>query len=260
MKVVILCGGDGIRLKNSLEFIPKAMVKIGHRPLLWHVMKIYAKYGFNDFVLALGKDGDKIRDYFLNYDHFANDISITLGTGDIKINSQHQENEWTITMVDTGELAGTGARLARCKKYLDKEKFFLAYSDCLANIHIDKLLDYHNESNKIATVSGINPSYRYGEFEKIDGEIISWNEISKLSSRKGGVNGGFMVFENSIFEYVNSLSECILEKEVFANLVKNKQIDIYEHEGFWQSLDNDRECNFLNELCEKNSEYWLIDK
>lgn len=259
MKVVILCGGEGLRLNNSLELVPKAMIKIGHRPMVWHVMKIYAKYGFTDFILALGKGGEQIRDYFVNYDMKVNDISVSLNTGKIISNSHHQEKDWNITMVDTGELAGTGARLSRCKKYLeDEEEFFLTYTDCLSNIDINKLLESHNKNQKVITVSGVKPPYRYGEFVESNDNIISWNEISHLSSNHGWVNGGFMVCNNKIFEYVLPFNECVIEKEVFTNLAKDQEVNIYKHEDFWQCLDNDREYRYLQELIDKNLQYWLF--
>lgn len=259
MKTVILCGGSGIRLQSFLEYIPKAMVKIDHRPMIWHVMKSFARYGHNDFVLALGAGGEMIRDYFLNYDLFNNDISISLEFNQVKKISQHQERAWNITLVDTGEAAGTGARLARCRKYLEGERFFLTYSDCLANIAIDKLLSQHEKNGQIATVSGVNPPYRYGEFIMDGDRVDAWHEVSKLSSKNGWVNGGFMVFESSIFNYINPLSECTIEKEVFGNLVKNRQLGVYKHDGFWQCLDNEREYQLLKNLCKNNLEYWLFD-
>jgi len=260
MKVVILCGGNGIRLRDSLEFIPKAMVKIGHRPMLWHVMKIYAKYGFTDFVLALGNGGNLIKDYFMNYDVNVNDVTIKLGQKDYVSRSEHQEKNWRITFVDTGDQAGTGARISRCQDYLAEDDFLVAYSDCLADINIQKLLDDHKKSDKITTVTGVMPHFRYGEFIVNDNEAVKWNEISNLKSRVGWVNGGFMAFNKKIFKYLAPFNECVLEKEVYAKLVDDKQINVYKHEGFWQELDNDREYNFLRDLCEKNSEFWLFDK
>lgn len=260
MKVVILCGGNGIRLRNSLEFIPKAMIKIGYRPMLWHVMKIYAKYGFTDFVLALGSGGNLIKDYFINYDVNINDITIKLGQKDYILQSEHQERDWKITFVNTGDYAGTGARISRCQNYLTENDFLVTYSDCLADVNIKKLLDNHKKSNKIATITGVMPRFRYGEFIINDDEVVKWNEISNLKSRGGWVNGGFMAFNKKIFKYLEPFNECVLEKEVFTKLTNDKQINIYKHEGFWQELDNDREYTFLCNLCEKNSEFWLFDK
>lgn len=257
MKVVILCGGSGIRLHNSLDFVPKAMVKIGHKPLLWHVMKSFAQFGFTEFVLALGKNSNLIRDYFLHYDQNVNDLTFTLGQPLPEFSTQHLEENWKITFVETGEESGTGARLFRCQKYLENEDFFVSYSDCLADINIKKLLAFHKSSGKIATVSGVMPPFRYGEFFLQEGVPVEYKETSRLKSPNGWVNGGFMVFKPAVFQRLTPFNECVLEKEVFKGMVVDKQIAIFQHEGFWQCLDNDREYNYLNELSEKNSEYWL---
>lgn len=258
MTTVILCGGQGLRLNDSLTFIPKGMVKIGHRPILWHVMKIYSQYGHNDFILALGKGGYLIRDYFLNYNKNINDITLMLGESQIEYKTQHQETDWKITFVETGEEAGTGARIFRCKQYVESKKFMVTYSDCLVDININDLLKYHDKSDKIATVTGVMPPYRYGEFIMKDNQPIDYKASSRLKSPHGWVNGGFMVFKQKIFEYLNSFNECILENEVFNELVKNREISIYPHNDFWQCLDNNREYLYLNELCDRNLEYWLF--
>lgn len=258
MKVIILCGGKGIRLYNSEHIVPKGMVKIGHRPMLWHVMKIFSQYGFTEFVLALGQNGHMIRDYFLNYDRNINDLTITLGDPRLNFNSRHQEEKWKITFVETGEESGTGARLYRCLKYLDKNDFMVSYSDCLADINIENLASFHKQHGKIATVSGVMPPFRYGEFITKAGKPVDFAEVSRLKSPGGWVNGGFMVFQPKIFDYLTPYNECVLENEVFKHLVKEDDIRIFEHEGFWQCLDNDREYQFLKGLVEKNIEPWLL--
>jgi len=260
MKIVILCGGKGIRLNNSLEFIPKGMAKIGPRPLLWHVMKIYSQYGFNEFVLALGSGGKAIRDYFIHYDENVNDLTLTLGESKLEYATQHQEEKWKITFVETGEESGTGARLFRCQKYLDGNDFMLAYSDCLANIDIAELIAFHKKHDTVATVSGVMPPFRYGEFIMGKNEPIEYNDTARLKSQEGWVNGGFMVLKPEIFKYLTPYNECVLEKEVFKQLVKEKKVSIFGHEGFWQCLDNEREYLSLNQLTAKNSEFWLHKK
>ena len=260
MKIIILCGGKGIRLDDSQEFIPKAMVNIGHRPLLWHVMKIYAQYGFNEFVLALGSGGKQIRDYFIHYDDNINDLTLNLGESKIIYNTKHNEEDWKITFVKTGVDSNTGSRLFRCQKYLEGDDFLLTYSDCLADIDIKKLVDFHKKHKKVATVSGVIPPYRYGKFMKEENEVTEYTDISRLKSQDGWVNGGFMVFTPKIFDYLTPYNECALEKEVFKQLVKDKEIKIFEHSGSWQCLDNQREYEFLKKLTEKNSEFWLQKK
>lgn len=261
MKVVIFCGGNGIRLNNSQEFIPKGMVKIGHRPLLWHVMKTYAQFGFTEFVLALGYGGKSIRDYFIHYDENISDLTVTLGDPILKYETKNNEESWKITFVETGEDSNTGSRLFRCQKYLEDGKdFMVTYSDSLADIDINKLLTFHNQHKKIVTVSGVMPPYRYGEFMVKDGQIIEYKNTAVLKSDNGWVGGGFMVFKSDIFDYLTPYNECTLEKEIFTNLVKDKQIEIFEHNGFWQSLDNEREFQYLNQLARNNSEFWLRKK
>lgn len=258
MKVVILCGGEGIRLKHQLEYIPKAMVRIDDKPMLWHVMKRYSLFGHNEFVLALGKNGQMIRDYFLNYNLNTNDIGFTINDPKkITYHNQSQEEDWKITLVNTGEAAHTGARLYRCGKYIDEDVFMLSYSDCLSDVNLEKLLDSHNSRKKIATVSGVLPPFRYGEFVLKSGKITDFSPTSKLTSIRGYVNGGFAIFSKRIFKYLNSYNECTLENEVYKKLVKENELNLYTHKGFWQCLDNDREFEYLKKLSEENKRYWL---
>lgn len=261
MKVVILCGGEGIRLPNSLGYIPKGMVKIGHRPLLWHVMKMYSNFGFNEFVLALGANGTMIRDYFIHYDEIVNDLTLTLGSSKkLEYITRNQEEDWKITFVETGEECGTGARLFRCQKYLEGDDFLLSYSDCLSDVDLDALTKYHKKNKKVATLTGVLPPFRYGEFIMKNNEPVEYREVSRLKSSEGLVNGGFMVFDSRIFNYVTPFNECVLEREVFKNLVQDNQVTMLQHEGFWQCVDNHREYDFLNKLVAENSEFWLRGK
>ncbi|MCF7843476.1 NTP transferase domain-containing protein [Candidatus Gracilibacteria bacterium] len=258
MKVVILCGGKGIRLNDTLDFIPKGMVKIGHRPLLWHIMKAYSNHGFNEFVLALGSNSKAIRDYFLHYNENINDLTLTLGNNKLDYNTQNQEENWKITFVETGENSGTGARLFRCQKYLNDDDFLLTYSDCLSDIDINKLVGFHILNKKILTTTGVLPPFRYGEFI-MDGAIPKeYRSVSKLRSQDGLVNGGFMALSCKIFDYLTPYNECVLEQDIFKSLVNDRQLSIFEHFGFWQCIDNEREYRFLNKLSEENSEFWLF--
>ena len=259
MKALILCGGIGMKLQKDNSFIPKGMIKIGHRPMLWHIMKTCSLYGIKDFILALGKGSQTIREYFLNYNSYVNDVTVRLKSGELNYHTHNQEEDWHVTLVETGDEAGTGARISRCEQYIDDKRFIVTYSDCLANVDITKLIDYHIKSGKIATITGIMPPYRYGEFV-IDkkGSVKKYNEISKLHGNKGWVNGGYMIFEKDIFRFLNSFNECILETTVFKDLSSKGKIALYMHKGFWQCLDNQRELNYLNSLCENNSEPWLF--
>ena len=259
MKIVILCGGRGIQLKHQIQYIPKGLVYIDEKPIIWHIMKRYSQYGFNEFILALGKNGNIFRNYFLNYNQYTNDIGFNLGkNNNSTIYNKNQEENWNIIMTNTGEQANTGARLYRCKKYINSDEFMVTYSDCLSNIDINKLIRYHKSNKNIATITGVKPPFRYGEFTIKKNKVVSFSTTSKLSALKGYVNGGFMVFNKKIFNYLNSYNECTLEKEVFTNLVKDRKLDIYKHDAFWQCLDTDRELTYLKQLSQENKRYWLM--
>ena len=259
MKVVILCGGEGIRLRNQLDYTPKGLVHIDNKPLLWHIMKRYSLFGFNEFILALGKHGHKIRNYFLNYSFYTNDVGFTLSDSH-KLNyyNAHQEENWKIILANTGDEEHTGARIFRCQKYIDTGDFMVAYSDCLSDVNIKELLKYHNKTGKIATVTGVKPPFRYGEFIMKKNIVVDFSPISKLTAMSGFVNGGFMVLNKKIFTYLNSYNECTLENEVFKELAKKRSLEVYKHDKFWQCLDNDREYEYLKKLCEENKRYWLM--
>jgi len=261
MKILILCGGKGTRLGNEANYIPKAMVKIGHQPILWHIMKRYSLAGYNDFILALGKNGNIIRDYFTKYDFYTNDIRIALKNGKTEKLSQHQEVDWKVTLVDTGDFSFSGARIDRCKKYIESEEFMVTYSDSIANIDIKKLISFHRVSKKVATITGVIPPYREIELLAGKGRSVEFYDVKKtdpsLSVRYA--NGGFMVFNRKIFSYLSSFNECKLETDVFRNLIKDKQLAIFPHHDFWRWLDTDRDYDYLNELSDKNNMYWLYD-
>lgn len=258
MKVVILCGGEGIRLKNSTDYRPKGLVYIDDKPLLWHIMKRYSLFGFNEFVLALGKNSNKIRNYFLNYSLYTNDIGFVLGkSNNLTHYNSSQEENWKIIFANTGDEANTGTRIFRCQKYIDTDNFMVHYSDCLSDVDINKLLKLHLKEKKIATITGIYPSFRFGEFVVKNNKVVDFSPISKLSATQGYVNGGYMVFNKKIFNYLTSYNECTLESEVFKALTKKEEINIYKHAKFWQCLDDNREYEYLKKLCENNQRYWL---
>lgn len=259
MKVIILCGGEGIRLKNNINHVPKGLAHIDDKPLIWHIMKRYSLFGYNEFVLALGKNGHKIRNYFLNYNSYTNDIEFSLGDPkSLKYHNSNQEENWKITLVNTGEEAHTGARVLRCQKYINTDNFMVSYSDCLSDVDINKLLKLHEKEKKIATITGVLPPFRYGEFIIKNNKAIDFSPISKVSALHGYVNGGHMIFNKKIFTYLNSYNECTLESEVFKELTKKGEVSIYKHDKFWQCLDNDREMNYLKKLCENNNRFWLV--
>lgn len=263
MKVIILCGGRGIRLYDESTYISKGMVRLGHRPVLWHIMKRFALAGHNDFILALGSGGESIRDYFLNYDHYANDLRMTTGTEKrVEMLTKNQEAKWNITFVDTGEEANSGARIHRCKEYVRSDDFFVTYSDTIGNIDIGKLVTFHTSKKKILTITGVVPQYREGEFVVVDDLAVGPYDAKKDTEKRIQrlVNGGYMVTSSKIFSYLNSFSECRLESEVFTKLIDMKQLAVYPHHGFWRWLDTDRDYLLLRDLVDKNTMYWLQEE
>lgn len=257
--VIILCGGRGIRPRNYPDYIPKGMVRIGNRPMLWHIMKVYAGYGFTNFILALGDYGNNIRDYFCDYSRYTEDFQITLGKPEIKLLTPSQEATWTITFVETGSSAATGARIKRCERFVHTDEFMLTYSDVISNVDLLKLWDHHRHNGKLATITGVRPPFRYGEFVFENDEVVDFNEMSILTSMKGWINGGFMILNKEVFNYLSPFNECKFEKEPFRKLIADRQLTVFQHQGYWQYLDTDREIDELNQLCEQNQQPWFID-
>jgi len=257
MKVVILCGGKGTRLREETEYRPKPMVRIGDKPILWHIMKIYAHYGFKDFIICLGYKGDMIKEYFLNYEAMSNDFTIPLGNyNNIQIHSNHQERDWFVTLADTGEEAQTGARVKRIEKYIDGDLFMLTYGDGVANINIKELLEYHKSHGKIGTMTGVHPSSRFGELVIKDNKIEVFNEKPQVT--EGLINGGFFVFNKKFFKYLKEDDNCYLEKEPLENLAADEELMVYPHDGFWQCVDTYRELELLNNLWKSRNPPWKV--
>jgi glucose-1-phosphate cytidylyltransferase len=257
MKVVILCGGKGTRLREETEYRPKPMVNIGGRPILWHIMKTYAHYGFKDFILCLGYKGDIIKEYFLNYEAMNNDFTISLGNhNSIRLYDNHRENDWTVTLADTGEETMTGSRVKRIQKYIDCDSFFLTYGDGLANVNINDLLQYHRSHGKIGTMTGVRPSSRFGELNLQGTRVVRFNEKPQVMD--GLVNGGYFVFNTQFFDYVQNDDNCILEKEPLETLATDEQLIVYPHLGFWQCMDTYREYELLNSMWKSNQIPWRV--
>lgn len=256
-KVVILCGGRGTRMQSETEFKPKPLVEIGRKPILWHIMKIYSFYGFNDFILCLGYRGYMIREYFLHYELMNNDFTLTLGSNDIRIYNQSKEKNWKITFVDTGENAQTGARVKRIEKYIKEDIFMLTYGDGVANIDIRKLLNFHRSHNKIGTVTGVHPSSRFGELVIRGDSVVEFGEKPQI--KDGFINGGFFVFHRKFFNYLKDEDDCYLEKEPLENLARDGELKVYKHEDFWQCMDTQRELDILNKLWETGAP-WKVWK
>jgi len=257
IKVVILCGGLGTRMKEETEYRPKPLVEIGNRPILWHIMKIYAHYGYMDFILCLGYKGEMIKDYFLDYEAMNNDFTIRLGNrSSIQFHSNHRESDWNVTLVDTGEETQTGARVKRIEKYIDSDLFMVTYGDGVGSINIKELLEFHKSYAKIGTITGVRPSSRFGELKTKNNKVVKFHEKPQVS--EGLINGGFFVFNRKFFKYLWDADNCALEKEPLERLTKDEQLMIYTHKGFWQCVDTYRELELLNELWYSENPPWKV--
>ncbi|MCP3892869.1 MAG: glucose-1-phosphate cytidylyltransferase [Desulfobulbaceae bacterium] len=257
MKVVILCGGLGTRLREETEFRPKPMVEIGGRPILWHIMKTYAHYGYIDFILALGYKGEMIKEYFYNFDVLNNDFTIELGNKKgIQVYSHNPEKDWRVTLADTGNNALKGARLKRVEKYIDDDQFMVTYGDGIANVDIEDLLRFHKSHGKLATVTAINPASRFGELKIKGNQVESFSEKPKNGNSL--INGGFFVFNKGIFDYLSEEENCDLEIGPLETIAAEGQLMVYKHRGFWACMDTIRDMEYLNKLWDTNKAFWKI--
>jgi len=253
-KTVILCGGIGTRLREQTEFIPKPLVHIGDRPILWHIMNIYKCYGFTEFILCLGYKGNAIKDYFLNYEWFSNDFTLDLQSRNQWITHGNGIENWKITFADTGLETLTGGRLYTIKKYLEgEERFMITYGDGLANIDLKRLLEFHEKYKKIGTITGAHPTSKYGMLKTTPNNvIISFQEKPRLSDY---INVGFMVFEKEIFDYIDK--DKMIE-DVIADLVKARKIAMFPHEGFFHAMDTQKDYEDLNRIWASGNVPWKI--
>ena len=255
MKTVILCGGLGTRLREETEFRPKTMVHIGNRPILWHIMKIYAHYGYNEYVMALGYKGEMIKQYFCHYEIMNNDITVQLGQPEqLCIHQSHNEIGWKITLVDTGETALKGARLKRLEKYIDGDTFMVTYGDGLANVDLHDLMRFHHSHGKLATLTGINPASRFGELRIRADQVIAFNEKPGFSD--GFINGGFFVFNRRFFDYLTADDSCDLEIGALEKVATEGQLMVYKHSGFWACMDTLRDMEYFNKLWNDGQAKW----
>ena len=257
MRVLILCGGLGTRLREETEFRPKPMVEIGGRPILWHIMKGYAAHGFNDFVLLLGYKGEIIKRYFLDYQLLTSDVTVRLGAGhEVQVHSRNPELDvdWKVTMVDTGAAAQTGARIAKAKRYIDGDRFLLTYGDGVANVDLGKLLEFHQAHGKLVTVTGVHPPARFGNFE-LDGDQVT-RFAEKPLVGDGYINGGFFVLEKAALDYLSTEDGCALEQAPLERLARDGQLRMFAHDRFWQCMDTLRDVGHLNELWASRNAPW----
>lgn len=257
MKIVILTGGYGTRIRDVSSDLPKPMVPIGNRPILWHIMKQYAFHGFKDFILCLGYKGDTIKDYFLNYQKRQNDFTLDLKANSIENHTGHSIDDWKITFVETGLKSLTGARVYRVKKYLQNDEvFMLTYGDGVSNINIKELLEFHKSHGKLMTVTGAHPPGRFGELDIDGNSVVGFNE--KPQSIKGWISSGFFVCNRKVLDYLTPNEDLIFEKDPIESIVKDKQLMVYKHEDFWHPMDTSRDHQLLNHLWEQGKAPWKI--
>ena len=256
MKVVILCGGKGTRLREETEFRPKPMVKIGGKPILWHIMKLYAHHGFNQFILCLGYKGEAVKEYFYHYMLHNNDVTIKLGKNrKITIHENHEAEDWEITLVDTGENTLKGARIHKIMDYIDDD-FMVTYGDGVSNIDIRSLVDYHKKHGRIAPVTGVSPPSAFGQIHVKNLEVVEFHEKPQI--KEGIINGGFFVFNRKIFNYLNGDETCDLEMGALEQLTGEQQLMVFRHEGGWACMDTYRDTIYLNQLWENGQAFWKV--
>lgn len=254
MKVIILAGGFGTRLSEYTESIPKPLVKIGNKPIIVHIMEIFDKYGFNDFIIATGYKSELIKEYFLNINYLYDDLEIDLTNNNINVLSKNNKKNWKIKIVDTGLSTMTGGRLLRLKDFIN-ESFLLTYGDGLSNVNIIELIKFHESQNKIATVTAVHPIARFGEITILNNQVT--NFIEKPQMNNGWINGGFFVFNPKIFDYLSN-DNSILEKDALELLSSQSQLSAFKHEGFWQCMDTKRDKDYLESFIMKDIKLpWL---
>ena len=254
MEVVILCGGLGTRLREETEYRPKPMVPVGSRPILWHIMKHYAAHGHKDFILCLGYKGESIKDYFLNYHANTSDVTLKLGAiPSIRYHTSHDEEDWTVTMVDTGEKTMTGGRLKRVLKYIRGENFLMTYGDGVSDVDVNAAVDFHDQKKSIVTLTAVRPGGRFGELQTENGLVT--NFLEKPVGGQAFINGGFFVVNKAVETFLEG-DQSVFELSALERLAEKGQLAAYKHEGFWQCMDNIREVALLNELWSSGQAPW----
>jgi len=255
LKVVILAGGLGTRISEETHLKPKPMIEIGGRPILWHIMKTYSHFGFNDFVICLGYKGYSIKEYFHNYFLHNCDVTFDVRTQSMEIH-QNPVEPWRVTLADTGQETMTGGRVKRIRKYVDNEPFMLTYGDGVGNVNITELVDFHFKHGKLATVTAVQPLGRFGALQIDEGD-----EVSSFQEKPDGdgvwINGGFFVLQPNVFDYIAG-EKTLFEREPLQNLAEDHQLRAFRHQGFWQPMDTLREKNLLEDLWQKGQAPWKV--
>ncbi len=256
MEAVILCGGQGTRLHEETEFKPKPLVKVGDKPILWHIMRYYRYYGVRDFVLCLGYKGEMIRDYFFNYNIRQYNCRLDMSDNSVKSFDSTGKLDWRINFLDTGQETLTGSRLRMALPHISGERFYATYGDGLSNVDLTRLLARHTEGKKPATVTAVHPSSRFGELNIKEGMVHSF--VEKPQVAEGWINGGFFVFEKSAIARIPADRNTSLESHLLEQLSRENKLSVYQHEGFWQCMDTHREMEILNELWRSGKAEWNV--
>jgi glucose-1-phosphate cytidylyltransferase len=258
MKVVILCGGKGTRLREETEYRPKPMVPIGDRPILWHIMMTYAAHGHTDFILCLGYKGEVIKDWFRNLHWMTSDVKLRIGTPDsVHFYTDIQERGWSVTLADTGQDTMTGGRIKRIEKYLDDEtEFLLTYGDGVGRVDINASIAHHRASGRVLTLTAVRPPGRWGELQIVDDRVTTFFEKPQTSG--GRINGGFFVANRRLFNYLNDDPALVFERDPLVTLSREGQLGCYIHDGFWQPMDTYQEFMLLNRLWDEGRAEWKI--
>ncbi|PEE39411.1 sugar phosphate nucleotidyltransferase [Bacillus pseudomycoides] len=246
MKVIILCGGKGLRMQGILKDIPKPLVQVQGKPLIWHIMDWYSRFGHYEFILPLGYGGEKIKEYFMDYIWKEHDFNLDLRNNHYQL--LEEPKQWNIKFIDTGLETMTGTRLKKLEKHIQDEMFLLTYGDGLAKININELIKFHKDKGKTATLTGIKKNSQYGLLQVENGIAIDFKEKPLLNTV---INGGFFVFNKGIFNYLND-NDCMLEEEPLLNLIKNKELSVYEYNDFWISVDTPKDLKDANESWNPN--------
>lgn len=254
MKVAILAGGLGTRLSEETTVKPKVMVEIGSRPVLWHIMKIYSFFGFNEFVIGLGYKSEYIKNYFLNYHQLSSNLTVRVKTGEVTV-GDGQPEDWTVHLLDTGLMTQTGGRAKRMSEFIGNEPFMLTYGDGVADVNINELIEFHRSHGKLATVTAVRPPARFGGLS-FDGDLVRTFE-EKPQIGEGWINGGFFIFEPQVAEYING-DETILERDPLERLASEGQLVGYRHDGFWQCMDTLRDVKLLDSLIAGGNAPWEL--
>jgi glucose-1-phosphate cytidylyltransferase len=254
VKVIILAGGFGTRLSEYTETIPKPMVTVGGRPILWHIMRSYAHFGHKDFYLALGYKAEVIKEYFLHYRSLNADFTVDLSSGMVEPH-RAEDTDWRVTLVQTGLESMTGGRVKRLQSFIGNETFMLTYGDGVADVDLGALLEFHKSHGKMVTVSAVRPSARFGELEMQDQQVITFQE--KPQTGQGWINGGYFIIEPEFFDLIEG-DEMILEREPLEKAASMGELMAYQHDGYWQCMDTKRDRDHLEELWAKDRAPWKV--